>query len=66
MRGIRQLKAMWDDPRMKELSADTRQDAREAGESIKKKLEDVQEHIKDGWDNVSDAVSDKLNKWLDD
>jgi ElaB/YqjD/DUF883 family membrane-anchored ribosome-binding protein len=48
-----------------ELKADSRRDSREAGEKIKAKLDELEDTIKDGWDNMSDAVRAKLNKWLD-
>ncbi len=28
-------------------------------------LDELEEAVKDGWDNLSDAVRDKLNRWLD-
>ena len=51
--------------KLKEMSADTRHEAREAGASIKKKLSEVEEYVKDGWENLSDSTSKKLNEWLD-
>ena len=51
--------------RLAELKADTRHEAIEASDKLKTKLADLEENIKDGWDKMSDAVREKLNKWLD-
>jgi len=51
--------------KLSELKADTRKDASEAADKIKQGLSDLEETLKDGWDNVSDAVRTKLNAWLD-
>jgi len=48
-----------------ELKADTRQDAASARDKVQAKLKDLEETLRDGWDNLTDAVSAKLNKWLD-
>ena len=51
--------------RYNELKADTRSEARVERDSVKSKLEELQEHLKDGWDNVTDRGSAELNDWLD-
>ena len=51
--------------RYNELKADTRSEARVERDSVKSKLEELQEHLKDGWDKMTDTVSAKLNEWLD-
>lgn len=51
--------------RYNELKADTRSEARVERDSVKSKLEELQEHLRDGWDNMTDRVSAKLNEWLD-
>lgn len=51
--------------RYNELKADTRSEARVERDSVKAKLEELQEHLKDGWDRMTDNVSAKLNDWLD-
>jgi len=51
--------------RFNELKADSRSEARTEREKVKSRLDELQEAIKDGWDNMSDRVSAKLNEWLD-
>jgi hypothetical protein len=50
--------------RYEELKADSRSEARGEREKVKSRLDELQETIKDGWDNLSDKVSAKLNNWL--
>jgi hypothetical protein len=50
--------------KLKDLSADGRQDGAKARDAIEAKLRDLDTMLKDGWDNVSDAVSEKLDRWL--
>ncbi len=47
-----------------ELKADTQERAREERDRVKRKLDELQETVKDGWGNLSEAVSAKLNDWL--
>ena len=51
--------------KLSELKADTRHEAGEARDKIKQGLSDLEDTLRDGWDNVSDAVRTKLNGWLD-
>lgn len=51
--------------KMNELKADSRKDASSARDKLKAKLDELEETVKDGWDNLSDAVTEKLNRWLD-
>lgn len=46
------------------LKADAREESREQAEGMKKRLEELEETLKDGWENVSEKVSGKLNEWL--
>jgi hypothetical protein len=48
-----------------ELKADTRRDAADASTRVKAKLDELETHLKNGWDKVSDDVRTKLNTWLD-
>jgi hypothetical protein len=48
-----------------ELKADTRRDAAEVRTRVKARLDELEVHLKNGWDKVSDDVRTKLNKWLD-
>ena len=47
------------------LKADTRPEAAAARDSLKVKLDELETHLKDGWDKMSDAVRGQLNKWLE-
>ena len=51
--------------KLSELKADTRKEAAEARDKLERSLDELAETVKDGWDNMSDAVRDKLNRWLD-
>jgi hypothetical protein len=51
--------------RLAELKADTKEDAASARDSIKQRLDELETALKDGWDNVTEAVAGKLNSWLD-
>ena len=50
--------------RYHELKADSNAEAREEAGKIKRKLDELQEDVKDGWDKLSDRVTSKLNDWL--
>lgn len=47
-----------------ELKADTRQEATEARKRLKARLDELEDSLKSGWNNMSDAVKEKLNQWL--
>ena len=51
--------------RFNELKADSRSEARDERDRVRSRLDELQEAIKDGWDNLSDRVTAKLNTWLD-
>jgi hypothetical protein len=51
--------------KLHELKADSRKEAIEARRSVKARLDELEENLKDGWENMSDAVKTKLNEWLD-
>ena len=51
--------------RFSELKADSRSEARDERDRVRSRLDELQETIKDGWDNLSDRVAAKLNDWLD-
>lgn len=48
-----------------ELKADTRKEASDARTKLKARLDELEETIKGGWNNMTDAVKSKLNQWLD-
>jgi len=50
--------------KLSELKADSRREAAEAADKIKARLKELEEYVKDGWDNVNDSVKAKLNSWL--
>jgi hypothetical protein len=51
--------------KLAELKADSREEARKTSAKIKKSLDELEDSVKDGWDNISDSVRTKLNSWLD-
>lgn len=44
--------------------ADARGGANDAEKAIKRKLEELNNYLSDGWDNFSESVAEKLNGWL--
>ncbi len=48
-----------------EFKVDARDEAIASRDAMKAKLADLEESLKDGWENMTDAVKTKLNKWLD-
>jgi hypothetical protein len=47
------------------LKADTRAEAREQSTKLKRELEEVELHLKDGWDRMTDAARAKISRWAD-
>ena len=52
--------------KIKELQADTRSTSRDEIRKLQAKLDGLTEAAKGGWDDVTEAVASKLNKWLKD
>ena len=52
--------------KIKELQADARSTSRDEAEKLQSKLEALTDSVKDGWDDVTEAVAGKLNDWLKD
>ena len=52
--------------KIKELQADARSTSREEAQNLQSKLEALTDSVKDGWDDMSEAVASKLNDWLKD
>jgi hypothetical protein len=50
--------------RYNELAADARAESVEQRTTIKRKLDELEEHVKEGWDKLTASVSAKLNDWL--
>jgi hypothetical protein len=51
--------------KLHELKADARAEAAQARDKITKGLDDLAQTLEEGWDDLSDAARDKLNRWLD-
>ncbi|HEX4452775.1 MAG TPA: hypothetical protein VH143_17995 [Kofleriaceae bacterium] len=47
-----------------DLKADTRTDAGDAKAKVKHKLDELELHLKGGWDRLSDQARAKLDQWL--
>jgi hypothetical protein len=47
------------------LKADTRKEAAASRDAVQHTLTELETHIKDGWENLTDAAKEKLNTWLD-
>jgi len=48
-----------------ELKADSRREAAEARARLKARLDELELHVKSGWDKVSADVRAKLSRWLE-
>jgi cell division septum initiation protein DivIVA len=48
-----------------QLKADTRRDAAEVRARVKTQLDELELHLKGGWDKLSEAVRAKLGSWLE-
>lgn len=48
-----------------ELKADSRKEASSARDRVKARLDELEDTLKAGWDNLSDTATAKLNQWLD-
>jgi hypothetical protein len=48
-----------------DLKADTKQESVSARDKMKKKLDELEDYLREGWDKVSDATRSKLDKWLE-
>jgi hypothetical protein len=48
-----------------EAKADSRADAASKRDRIKARLDELDDALRDGWDNVSESVASKLNSWLE-
>ena len=46
--------------------ADSRQSSRDQLEAAENKLAELKSVLEDGWDDLSEAAAEKLNKWLSD
>jgi hypothetical protein len=52
--------------KIKELQADASSTSRNEANKLQAKLDGLSESVKDGWDDLTDAISGKLNEWLKD
>lgn len=48
-----------------ELRASARHETLEARDRISAQLDEVERHLKNGWDKINDDVRTKLNQWLE-
>ncbi len=48
-----------------ELKADTRHEAAATRTKLKGKLDELETHLKEGWEKVNDSVRGKLDQWLE-
>ncbi len=51
--------------KLAELNAKGNVEATDAKVSVQRKLDEIKENIKDGWDNLNDAAKERVNRWLD-
>jgi len=47
-----------------EAKANAQAAGKEAVDQLKAKIAELDDALKDGWENLSDQVSERLNKWL--
>ena len=48
-----------------DLKADTRHEAATTRTKLQSKLSELETHLKEGWEKMSDAVKGKLGQWLE-
>lgn len=51
---------------LEELKADATAKGREMQASLRTKLSALEEHMRGGWDNITEATATKINEWLKD
>ncbi len=49
-----------------EMKADAGEDKRKRIEALESKLDELEAHLRSGWEQLSESVVDKLNGWLQD
>ncbi len=47
-----------------QLKADTRHDAIEARSRLKQRLDELELHLRGGWDRLTDTTRSRLDQWL--
>ena len=50
--------------RLEEARADAREASRRTADTIRAKLGEIDDHLRDGWDDLTDATLGKINAWL--
>lgn len=50
--------------RIHELKADGTEESRQKAEALREKLNDVSNHVRDGYENLKEGTIAKLNEWL--
>lgn len=50
--------------RLYELEADGRAAANEGAQHARQKLDELNQLLRDGWDNLSQSAASRLNEWL--
>lgn len=50
--------------RLAQESADAKAQGRESKKQLEQKLEELNDLLKDGWDDLTEGVAAKLNTWL--
>jgi hypothetical protein len=49
---------------LERAKADAQGEASETVDRIQAKLRELDDHLREGWDNLSEAVADRINEWL--
>jgi len=49
---------------LKQAEADARAEKNEEADTLRAKLAELDETLKEGWENLSDATVAKLNEWM--
>jgi hypothetical protein len=50
--------------KISEMKADSRAEVKVQHDKLRAKLHELETHLKDGWDKVTNDVAAKLNEWL--
>lgn len=52
--------------RLEESKADASEKARSTAQSIRTRLSELDQHLRNGWDSMTGATIGKINEWLKD
>lgn len=52
--------------KLEQMKADAAHEQSQGISTVRRKLEELDEAVREGWDNLSEAALEKVNQWLRD